>query len=198
LNLIFKSQEKMKKKLIFTALTLLLTLYVFSIPPVDDGKVIFASRCASCHNVNKTLVGPALAGVSERRSEDWIIHFVRSSQKVIKGGDKTALALYEKFNKVAMPDHADLSPDNIKGILAYVKSETKNTPVEIAFRPEKIHPSYTPIAITNYRFFVSFISLVVLLAASFLTLVKVKEMRRRNEDVQTNVLASDQTGNIQP
>ena len=58
--------------------------------------MIFSSRCASCHNVNKVVVGPALAGVSDRHTEDWIIHFVHSSQSVIKGGDTAAIALYEK------------------------------------------------------------------------------------------------------
>ncbi len=117
----------MKKKLVISILTLFTITCVFSIPPVDDGKLIFTSRCASCHNVNKIVVGPALAGVSERHPEDWIVKFVHSSQTVIKGGDKAAVDLYEKFNKVPMPDHPDLSTDNIKSILAYIKSETKKS-----------------------------------------------------------------------
>ena len=142
----------MKKKLIISGLTSLLTLYVFSIPPAEEGKLIFTSHCAGCHSVNKVVTGPALAGVENRHSLDWIIHFVHSSQTVIKGGDKSAIALYEKFNKVPMPDHPDLSMENIKGILAYIKTETKTT-TETSFRPDKIHPSYTPILITNYNFF---------------------------------------------
>jgi cytochrome c2 len=99
----------MKKKIVISAFGLLLTLCVFSIPPVEEGKALFTTRCASCHNVNKVVVGPALAGVSERHTEDWIVHFVHSSQTLIKGGDKPAIDLYEKFNKVPMPDHTDLS-----------------------------------------------------------------------------------------
>ena len=30
-----------------------------------EGKTIFSTRCAGCHNVNKTLTGPALAGVDQ-------------------------------------------------------------------------------------------------------------------------------------
>ena len=115
----------MKKKIVISILTLFIITCVFSIPPVDEGKMIFTSRCASCHNVNKVIVGPALAGVSDRHSEDWIIKFVHSSQTVIKGGDKTAVDLYEKFNKVPMPDHPDLSANSIKSILAYIKSDIK-------------------------------------------------------------------------
>jgi cytochrome c2 len=85
----------MKKKIVISTLALFIISGVFSNPPVDEGKLIFTSRCASCHNVNKIIVGPALAGVSERHPVEWIVKFIHSSQTVIKGGDKTAVDLYE-------------------------------------------------------------------------------------------------------
>ena len=72
-------------------------------PPEEEGKTIFVSRCASCHHVNKTVVGPALSGVDERRSMDWIINFVHSSQTMVKKGDKDAVGLFKKFNSMPMP-----------------------------------------------------------------------------------------------
>ena len=172
----------MRKKITISILVSLLTGYVFSIPPVDEGKMIFKARCASCHNVNKIIVGPALAGVSERHSDDWIIRFVHSSQTIIKGGDKAAIDLYEKFNKIPMPDHPDLTSENIKNILAYIKTET-STPSETKnFRPDKRHPSYTPIAITNWKFFSGYMALVLILAAALILLVRVKEIRRKETD----------------
>ena len=168
----------MKKKITISVLTLLLSVFVFSIPPAEEGKMIFTTRCASCHNVNKMVVGPALAGVTERHSEDWIIHFVHSSQAVIKGGDKTAIALYEKFNKVPMPDHLDLSAESIKGILAYIKSETKAPSTEPSFRPDRLHPKYTPILASNYLFFAAYLGLVLLMTGALVALVKVKEIQR--------------------
>jgi cytochrome c551/c552 len=170
----------MKKKITISVLTLLLSVFVFSIPPTEEGKMIFSSRCASCHNVNKVVVGPALAGVSDRHTEDWIIHFVHSSQSVIKGGDTAAIALYEKFNKVPMPDHLDLSAESIKGILAYIKSETKTTPAGPSFRPNRIHPAYTPIESTNYLFFGTYLLVIVALTAVLVMLVKVKEVQRKD------------------
>ena len=86
----------MKKKIVISILILLTVVCVFSFPPVE-GKTIFASRCASCHNVNKVIVGPALAGVGDRHTEDWIIKFVHSSQTVIKGGDKAAVDSLRKI-----------------------------------------------------------------------------------------------------
>jgi cytochrome c2 len=172
----------MKKKITISAITLLLSVFVFSIPPTDEGKMLFTSRCASCHNVNKVVVGPALAGVTDRHTEDWIVHFVHSSQTVIKSGDEKAVALYEKFNKVPMPDHMDLSAESIKGILAYIKAETKAPSKETSFRPERLHPQYTPILSTNYAFFAAYLALVVLMTASLVALVKVKEIQRNKLD----------------
>jgi cytochrome c551/c552 len=172
----------MKKKLTVSILTLCIITCVFSIPPVEDGRMIFTSRCASCHNVNKIIVGPALAGVSERHSVDWIVKFIHSSQTVIKGGDKTAVDLYEKFNKVPMPDHPDLSADDINSILSYIKSETKNPSEATSFRPDKLRPAYTPILITNWQFFTGFMVLVLVLAAAMILLVSVKEIQRKDTD----------------
>jgi cytochrome c551/c552 len=168
----------MKKKMAISVLTLLLSVFVFSIPPTEEGKTIFTSRCASCHAVNKIVLGPALAGVTDRHTEDWIIKFVHSSQSVIKGGDAKAVALYEKFNKVPMPDHPDLSAENIKDILAYIKSETKAPEAEKSFRPDKLHPNYKPLAATNYLFFGSYLALILLMTGALVLLVKVKEIER--------------------
>jgi cytochrome c2 len=35
------------------------------------GKGLFKSLCASCHKLDKKLVGPALGGVEERRENEW-------------------------------------------------------------------------------------------------------------------------------
>jgi hypothetical protein len=46
---------------------LFLSLFIFSIINVtaQDGKALFASKCASCHNVFKDVTGPRLGGVFE-------------------------------------------------------------------------------------------------------------------------------------
>ena len=153
--------------------------------PVPEGKTIFTSRCAACHNVNKKLTGPALAGVDQRHEIDWIIRFVQSSQTVIKGGDAKAIALYETFNKITMPDHPDLTAANIKSVVEYIKSETRTAAVETApfVRPEKIRAKFTPLTIANYDFFLVYLALVILLILALVFLVRVKELQRHNSKV---------------
>jgi cytochrome c551/c552 len=150
---------------------------------VDDGKLIFSSRCAACHNVNIKLVGPALAGVDQRHNIDWIVNFVHSSQTLVKKNDKDAVALFNQFNNMVMPDHPDLSSDQIKSIVEYVKSQTKTKSNDAPFpRPGRLQPDYMPVSISNFSFFGTYVALIFLMVASMVVAVKVKEMQRENEN----------------
>jgi len=168
--------------ILLAALVLGLTVSSFSNEPVLEGGTIFSARCAACHNVNKVLTGPALAGVDQRRSMDWIINFVHGSQAVIKSGDRDAVALFEKFNKIPMPDHPDLTDDNIKSIVAYIRSaaQTGKAASAAPFRtPGRLHPQYHPLSLrNNYGFFLSYIGIVLLMAGALVALVKVKNLQR--------------------
>jgi len=93
----------------------------------ESGKQIFQQLCAACHSIGAgRLVGPDLKGVNDKRPEDWLLKFIKSSEKLVKSGDKTATALLEEFNKMPMPDQA-LSDDQIKKVLAHIK-ETGGSP----------------------------------------------------------------------
>ncbi len=86
----------------------------------ESGKEIYQKLCTACHSIGGgRLVGPDLKGVNEKRPEDWLLKFIKSSEKLVKSGDKTAMALLEEF-KMPMPDQA-LSDDQIKKVLAHVK-----------------------------------------------------------------------------
>lgn len=156
-------------------------------PPLEKGKEIFSLRCAACHNVNKQLTGPALAGLHERREFGWIVNFVRSSQKLVKNGDKDAIALFEKFNKIPMPDHSDLSDADIQSIVDYIKAESKPVIAEKApfAKPGKLMPAYLPLSIQkDYGFFVSFLIVVSLLVIVLLFAVQVSEASYKNEGAE--------------
>ena len=87
----------------------------------ETGKQIFQQSCAACHSIGGgRLVGPDLAGVNDKRPEDWLLKYIKSSQTLVKSGDETAIALFEQFNKIPMPDQA-LSDDQIKKVLAHIK-----------------------------------------------------------------------------
>lgn len=110
--------------------TLLVAGWLIGSPSVsaqETGKQIFQKLCAACHSIGAgPLVGPDLAGVNDRRPEGWLLKFTKSSQTLVKSGDKTAVALFEQFNKIPMPDQA-LSDGQIRKVLAHIK-ETGGSP----------------------------------------------------------------------
>lgn len=175
----------MKSRILVLALTLVTALQTWAAPPAAEGKTIFTSRCAGCHSVTKQLVGPALSGVDQRRSMEWIVNFVQGSQAMVKSGDKDAVALFDKF-KVPMPDHKDLSADNIKNIVAYIQEETKAAAAPAAAAPTDASPKvdYIGFSSGNYGLLLTYAGLLVLLVGSLLFLVQVKALRRRMEQEQ--------------
>ncbi len=81
---------------------------------------LFKLKCGICHTIGGgKLIGPDLANIQDRRSEDWLINYIRSSQTMIKNGDPDAVALFEEYNKVIMPDPM-ISDIEIKTILSYI------------------------------------------------------------------------------
>jgi len=96
----------------------------------QDGKALFQANCASCHAVNKRVVGPALKGLHERWGNDEaeMLKFIQNSQAYINGNFKNspyAKKLYEEYNKAVMTAFTGLSEAEIKSILGYIKDETE-------------------------------------------------------------------------
>jgi len=109
----------------------------------STGAVLFNQTCVACHTIGKgRLVGPDLIEVTKNRDTLWLIDFIRSSQTLIKKGDKQAIAQFEAFNKIVMPDNS-LSDKEIKSILRYITiaSDTSNLslkkPIELKVPDEE-------------------------------------------------------------
>jgi mono/diheme cytochrome c family protein len=94
---------------------------------IKMGEPLFNNNCAQCHAVNDKVVGPALAGISKRRSIGWLIPWVKNSSKVIASGDVYAVKIFEDNGKQQMPAFPQLSDREIKSIIAWVTAGTANT-----------------------------------------------------------------------
>ena len=116
----------MIKKYFLITLTCFFT-FIISSSAQNQGEQLFSQRCAACHTIGGgKLIGPDLVNVQTRRTEAWIIKFVQSSQSVIKSGDSTAIAVFEQYNKVVMPDQ-DLKVNQIKSIITYITTNSPDT-----------------------------------------------------------------------
>ncbi len=89
---------------------------------ISAGEALFKNNCAVCHSAGgDVIVGPGLQGVTDKRSESWLISWIKNSQALIQSGDADAVAVYNEYNKQAMPSFA-FSDDEVKSILAYIES----------------------------------------------------------------------------
>lgn len=90
----------------------------------DSGEQVFNTTCFACHTIGGgRLIGPDLAGVHEKRSQEWLEKFVKSSQSMIDAGDAEAVALFEEYSSMLMPDTV-ASEEQITQVLAYIKSQS--------------------------------------------------------------------------
>lgn len=128
-NFLFLKNVKSKSMLFF-----LLLIFSFSSHSqdldVNKGKSLFNANCAACHKLNKNLIGPALAGVSEKYEKEWLYTWIKNSSAMIKSGDERAVAIWEEYNKAAMNAFPQLSNEDIDNILAY--TDYKPEPVVAA------------------------------------------------------------------
>lgn len=101
-----------------------MALVLVSVASAQDGAAIFKQNCTACHKIGARLVGPDLTGVTGKQSDEWLRKFIRSSQGMVKSGDKDAVAIWEEFNKTTMPDFP-FSDADLTALLGYLGSINK-------------------------------------------------------------------------
>ncbi len=80
--------------------------------------------CNTCHAIDRKVVGPALANIRGRRSDEWLQKFIQNSSAMIASGDDYAVNLYNDYNQLQMPNH-DLSDEEVTSILDYITEASK-------------------------------------------------------------------------
>ena len=101
---------------------------------VSEGEKLFTEKgCSACHTVGGgDLVGPDLAGVTTRRDKAWLTRWLKEPDKVLAEGDATATELFEKYNKIPMPN-LGLTDSDVAALIAYFESvDSANVPAPSA------------------------------------------------------------------
>ena len=102
-------------------LLLVVGIFVFTLSRGDEGEDLFKLTCKACHTIGKgRLVGPDLLNVSDKHSQEWMVSFIKSSSSMVNSGDEEAVAIFDEYNKLLMPDNA-YSDGQIINILAYIE-----------------------------------------------------------------------------
>jgi nitrite reductase (NO-forming) len=87
-------------------------------PEALAGKLDFESKCFACHSLGHgRKLGPDLAGVTKRRSGQWIQRWLKSPEDML-AKDADAKALLKEYNNVPMPNQ-NLSEKEVRQYLKY-------------------------------------------------------------------------------
>lgn len=181
LKAILKPFKQLSVSKVFTVIFLFSFSLNISAQEIDiaKGKSLFNANCASCHKLNKKLVGPALRGVSAKYDKEWLYSWIKNSAALIKSGDDQAVAIYEEYNKVAMNAFPQLSNEDIDNILAY--SDYVPEPVVSAASADTVSDSSNSSSLTNDIVLVLLtIVLLVLITTLFLVTKTLRNIAEKN------------------
>ncbi|HEY1046346.1 MAG TPA: c-type cytochrome [Bacteroidia bacterium] len=131
------TKRNLKVKAIAFSIVSLLNITIFSFnalaqdklsPAAAEGEKLFKANCVSCHAMDRKVIGPALKDVHTRRSEEWLVKWIRNNEQLRKSGDKDAIAVFNEYNQVAMNNFENLSEDQVKTLVTYFQEY--KTPVK--------------------------------------------------------------------
>lgn len=99
------------------------------------GKQLFNANCAACHALDRKMTGPALRGVGDKYSKEWLYSWIKNSAAMVKAGDPQAVAIYNEYNGSVMTAFPQLSNADIDNIIAYTMQPKEEPKTDVAGAP---------------------------------------------------------------
>lgn len=87
---------------------------------VIHGAKLYKNKCTSCHRPDKKFIGPASAGIMNRRTPEWIMNKMLNPLKMIQE-DHLTKELVKEFNYAIMPDQS-LEEHEARAVLEYFRT----------------------------------------------------------------------------
>ncbi len=84
------------------------------------GEAQFNAICVACHMVDQRMIGPALKGVYERRSPEWVMNMMLNPDGMLKE-DPIAKALLKEYNNAIMLNQ-NLSEEEARDLAEYLRT----------------------------------------------------------------------------
>ena len=84
------------------------------------GQKTFSTICVACHMAEQRLIGPALKGVFERRSPEWVMNMILNPDGMLKE-DPIAQALLKEYNNAVMLNQ-NLSEEDSRAVAEYLRT----------------------------------------------------------------------------
>ncbi|MEZ4809669.1 MAG: cytochrome c [Allomuricauda sp.] len=85
------------------------------------GEARFNSICVACHMIDQRMIGPALKGVYERRSPEWVMNMILNPNGMLKE-DPIAKALLKEYNNAIMLNQ-NLTEEEAREVAEYLRTQ---------------------------------------------------------------------------
>lgn len=85
----------------------------------NAGQASFKTKCKTCHRVDKRFVGPAIQGVLERRSPEWVMNMMLNPEVMVEEDPIAIELLAEYLSPMA---NQNLSQEEARSILEYFRT----------------------------------------------------------------------------
>ncbi|GGK13234.1 hypothetical protein GCM10007962_04440 [Yeosuana aromativorans] len=87
---------------------------------VAHGQEIYNKMCTACHRPTKKFIGPAQAGVMERRTPEWVMNMILNPEGMLQN-DPLAKELLAEFNGAPMANQ-NLTQEEARAVLEYFRT----------------------------------------------------------------------------
>ena len=84
------------------------------------GEAQFNAICVACHMVDQRMIGPAMKGVYERRSPEWVMNMILNPDGMLKE-DPIAKALLKEYNNAIMLNQ-NLTEEQARELAEYLRT----------------------------------------------------------------------------
>ncbi len=84
------------------------------------GEAKFNAVCVACHMIDQRMIGPALKGVYERRSPEWVMNMMLNPDGMLRE-DPIAKALLKEYNNAIMLNQ-NLTEEEARDLAEYLRT----------------------------------------------------------------------------
>lgn len=85
------------------------------------GEDLFKNYCTTCHRMDAKFVGPALGGVTKRRSPEWIMNMILNPGRMVQQ-DSLAKAVFMEYNGSPMTN-LGFEEGEARAVLEYLRMQ---------------------------------------------------------------------------
>ena len=84
----------------------------------SEGAILFETKCTACHKMDKRKIGPAMTGITKRRTPEWIMNMIMNPDEMVKENAQARQLLIEYSAPMA---NQSLTETETRAILEYFR-----------------------------------------------------------------------------